>query len=181
MSIVIVRPIGKVKKLFSGHLTISSQTFSDAYENSNTTEYKELASRVSKQVRWLLFFLMFSFFEKQNKTPTSLKFIGVILTYLKTLHYSTLSFSSKLCTVKWTCCPGTMWDPVCKVSGNLNNSATHERKLWVIGMKGQSERSLLIFYFSIVIMMTLYDLILNWQTAWNICSLKMSLSHCRTI
>lgn len=66
MSIVIVRPIGKVKKLFSGYLTISGQTFSDAYENSNTTEYKELASKVSKQVRWSLFFLLFSFFEEKN-------------------------------------------------------------------------------------------------------------------
>uniref|UniRef100_A0A9J7XLB8 ST14 transmembrane serine protease matriptase b n=1 Tax=Cyprinus carpio carpio TaxID=630221 RepID=A0A9J7XLB8_CYPCA len=45
---------GRVRKLFSGYLTISSQTFSDAYENSNTTEYKELASKVSKQVRWSL-------------------------------------------------------------------------------------------------------------------------------
>ncbi|XP_048022345.1 ST14 transmembrane serine protease matriptase b [Megalobrama amblycephala] len=45
------RPIGKVKKLFSGYLTISGQTFSDAYENSNTTEYIELASRVSKQLK----------------------------------------------------------------------------------------------------------------------------------
>ncbi|XP_016108307.1 suppressor of tumorigenicity 14 protein homolog [Sinocyclocheilus grahami] len=42
---------GRVRKLFSGYLTISSQTFSDAYENSNTTEYKELASKVSKQLK----------------------------------------------------------------------------------------------------------------------------------
>lgn len=61
MFIVIVRPIGKVKKLFSGSLTISSQTFSDAYENSNSTEYKELASKVSKQVRWSCFFERFFF------------------------------------------------------------------------------------------------------------------------
>uniref|UniRef100_A0A671RZ63 Suppressor of tumorigenicity 14 protein homolog n=1 Tax=Sinocyclocheilus anshuiensis TaxID=1608454 RepID=A0A671RZ63_9TELE len=42
---------GRVRKLFSGYLTISSQMFSDAYENSNTTEYKELASKVSKQLK----------------------------------------------------------------------------------------------------------------------------------
>uniref|UniRef100_A0A8C1L880 Suppression of tumorigenicity 14b n=1 Tax=Cyprinus carpio TaxID=7962 RepID=A0A8C1L880_CYPCA len=42
---------GRVRKLFSGYLTISSKTFSDAYENSNTTEYKELASKVSKQLK----------------------------------------------------------------------------------------------------------------------------------
>uniref|UniRef100_A0A8C1JD02 Suppression of tumorigenicity 14b n=1 Tax=Cyprinus carpio TaxID=7962 RepID=A0A8C1JD02_CYPCA len=40
---------GRVRKMFSGYLTISSQTFSDAYENCNTTEYKELSSRVSRQ------------------------------------------------------------------------------------------------------------------------------------
>lgn len=61
MFIIIVRPIGKVKKLFSGYLTISSQTFSDAYENSNSTEYKELASKISKQVSWLCFFGRFLF------------------------------------------------------------------------------------------------------------------------
>ncbi|NP_001071205.1 ST14 transmembrane serine protease matriptase b [Danio rerio] len=42
---------GKVRKMFSGHLTISSQTFSDAYENNNSTEYKELALKVSKQLK----------------------------------------------------------------------------------------------------------------------------------
>uniref|UniRef100_A0A672SR97 Suppressor of tumorigenicity 14 protein homolog n=1 Tax=Sinocyclocheilus grahami TaxID=75366 RepID=A0A672SR97_SINGR len=42
---------GRVRKMFSGYLTISSQTFSDAYENSNTIEYKELASRVSRQLK----------------------------------------------------------------------------------------------------------------------------------
>lgn len=42
---------GRVRKMFSGHLTISSQTFSDAYENSNSTEYKELALKVSKQLK----------------------------------------------------------------------------------------------------------------------------------
>ncbi|KAI7796445.1 ST14 transmembrane serine protease matriptase b [Triplophysa rosa] len=52
---------GKVRKMYSGYLTISSQTFSDAYENYNSTEYKELAEKVSKQLyttiykqnRWL--------------------------------------------------------------------------------------------------------------------------------
>uniref|UniRef100_A0A672Q6G1 Suppressor of tumorigenicity 14 protein homolog n=1 Tax=Sinocyclocheilus grahami TaxID=75366 RepID=A0A672Q6G1_SINGR len=53
---------GRVRKLFSGYLTISSQTFSDAYENSNTTEYKELASKVSKQVRLSCFLLHYNFF-----------------------------------------------------------------------------------------------------------------------
>uniref|UniRef100_A0A8C2JCB3 Suppression of tumorigenicity 14b n=1 Tax=Cyprinus carpio TaxID=7962 RepID=A0A8C2JCB3_CYPCA len=42
---------GRVRKMFSGYLTISSQTFSDAYENCNTTEYKELSSRVSRQLK----------------------------------------------------------------------------------------------------------------------------------
>ncbi|XP_050949807.1 ST14 transmembrane serine protease matriptase b [Labeo rohita] len=42
---------GRVRKMFSGYLTISSQTFSDAYENSNTTEYKELALKVSRQLK----------------------------------------------------------------------------------------------------------------------------------
>ncbi|XP_016356921.1 suppressor of tumorigenicity 14 protein homolog, partial [Sinocyclocheilus anshuiensis] len=42
---------GRVRKMFSGYLTISSQTFSDAYENSNTIEYKELASKVSRQLK----------------------------------------------------------------------------------------------------------------------------------
>ncbi|XP_051960470.1 ST14 transmembrane serine protease matriptase b [Xyrauchen texanus] len=45
------RSNGRVRKMFSGYLTISSQTFSDAYENSNCTEYKDLASRVSKQLK----------------------------------------------------------------------------------------------------------------------------------
>lgn len=41
----------RVTKMFSGSLTISSQTFSDAYENNNSTEYQELAAKVSKQFK----------------------------------------------------------------------------------------------------------------------------------
>ncbi|XP_067279127.1 ST14 transmembrane serine protease matriptase b [Pseudorasbora parva] len=46
-----IRPKGKVKKLYSGYLTISSQAFSDAYEDCNSTEYKELAEKVSNQLK----------------------------------------------------------------------------------------------------------------------------------
>lgn len=139
--------------MFSGYLTISSQTFSDAYENSNTTEYKELASKVSRQVRWSCFFVMFSV-------------IFYFLCLLKTLLHCTLSFSSKVYMVKCACCQSTMWCPVCKVSGNLNNSTIHGRKLWVVDMKGQSERLLFKFFFFKFLQLlnmhlTLYDLILT--------------------
>ncbi len=105
--------------MFSGYLTISSQTFSDAYENSNTTEYKELASKVSKQVRWSGFFVMFL-----------VVFFSLCL--LKTLLHCTLSFSSKVYMVKCACCQSTMWCPVCKGSGNLNNSTIRGRKLRLV-------------------------------------------------
>ncbi|KAG9265652.1 hypothetical protein AMEX_G20118 [Astyanax mexicanus] len=46
-----LRTDGIVKKVFSGSMTISNHRFSDNYEDSNSVQFKELASQVSKQMK----------------------------------------------------------------------------------------------------------------------------------
>ncbi|XP_062868235.1 ST14 transmembrane serine protease matriptase b [Trichomycterus rosablanca] len=41
----------KIRKVFSGSMTIASQRFTDSYEDSNSRQFKELASQVSKQMK----------------------------------------------------------------------------------------------------------------------------------
>lgn len=96
------------------------------------------------------------------------------LCLLQTLLHCTLSFSSKVYMVKCACCQGTMWRPVCKVSGNLNNSNIHGRKLWVVE---RSIRKAFISNFCIVIKNAV-DLVwphIIWQTAWSIWALENAL------
>ncbi|KAL7844323.1 hypothetical protein SRHO_G00228620 [Serrasalmus rhombeus] len=46
-----LRTESRVKKVISGSMTISNQIFSDNYENSNSEQFKELAFRVSEQMK----------------------------------------------------------------------------------------------------------------------------------
>ncbi|XP_066501828.1 ST14 transmembrane serine protease matriptase b isoform X1 [Hoplias malabaricus] len=46
-----LRTQGRIKKVFSGSLTITNQRFSDYYEDCESTQYKELASQVSLQIK----------------------------------------------------------------------------------------------------------------------------------
>uniref|UniRef100_A0AAR2LLU3 Suppressor of tumorigenicity 14 protein homolog n=1 Tax=Pygocentrus nattereri TaxID=42514 RepID=A0AAR2LLU3_PYGNA len=46
-----IRTDSRVKKVISGSMTISNQIFSDNYENSNSEQFKELAFRVSEQMK----------------------------------------------------------------------------------------------------------------------------------
>lgn len=40
----------RVQKVFNGHLRITNENFLDAYENSNSTEFKSLANQVKEAV-----------------------------------------------------------------------------------------------------------------------------------
>ncbi|XP_072517694.1 ST14 transmembrane serine protease matriptase b [Salminus brasiliensis] len=46
-----LRTEGRVKKVFSGSMTISNHNFLEEYEDYNSVQFKELASRVSKQMK----------------------------------------------------------------------------------------------------------------------------------
>lgn len=49
-----VRKDVRVKKIYTGSMRITNQVFEDAYENSNSSEFKALAKQVTSQVRLLL-------------------------------------------------------------------------------------------------------------------------------
>ena len=49
-----VRKDVRLKKMYSGSMRITNQVFEDAYENSNSSEFKALAKQVNSQVRLLL-------------------------------------------------------------------------------------------------------------------------------
>ena len=49
-----VRKDVRVKKMYTGSMRITNQVFEDAYENSNSSEFKALAKQVTSQVRLLL-------------------------------------------------------------------------------------------------------------------------------
>lgn len=40
----------RVQKVFNGHLRVTNENFLDAYENSNSTEFKSLANQVKEAV-----------------------------------------------------------------------------------------------------------------------------------
>lgn len=46
-----VRKDVRVKRMYSGSMRITNQVFEDAYENSNSSEFKALAKQVTTQVR----------------------------------------------------------------------------------------------------------------------------------
>lgn len=48
-----VRQDIRVKKVYTGSMRITNQVFENAYEDSNTTEFKALAKQVVTQVRLL--------------------------------------------------------------------------------------------------------------------------------
>lgn len=62
-----VRKDLKLQKIYTGTLRITNQAFVDAYENPDSTEFKQLASQVMDQVRTKMIKTIFFFHSNDSE------------------------------------------------------------------------------------------------------------------
>lgn len=110
-----VRKDVRVKKMYTGSMRITNQVFDEAYENSNSSEFKALAKQVTSQVR-----PRFSIWNEQHSPfwPFSRSFHWCCVSAL-------VSHSLKSSTPRVHSWPSTMSAPLSRLSGEAG-----EKLIW---------------------------------------------------